>query len=57
MATKKYWVVTVVKWPHPLVFDWPDGFFPRKFVYKKDAENLQKQVKAKGGIATVTKER
>ena len=38
-------------------WDFRSGFFPRRVRYKKDAEELAKEAKAKGGLnVTVTKE-
>ena len=52
---KVKWVVTVTK---PMDRDdFREGFFPRKLYYKRDAEALAREVRAKGGEASVDKEK
>lgn len=48
------WIVKLVKVPDRN--DFRDGFFPRRFYYKRDAVTLQKEVSGKGGEAVVEKE-
>lgn len=47
------WIVRLIK--PPKVNDFRAGFFPRKFHYKRDAEELVKEVETKGGEAVVEK--
>lgn len=47
------WLVKLVK--TPTVNDFRRGFFPRKFHYKKDAEELRREVESKGGEAKIEK--
>ena len=47
------WQVEIVRLP--AVHDFRDGFFPRKFRYKRDAEELAREVAEKGGEAVVTR--
>ena len=47
------WKVELVKNPTP--FFWKSDYFPRTFHYKKDAEQVVKEVEAKGGLAVLTK--
>ena len=49
------WIVKIVKTPTINVFR--SDFFPRKFHYKKDAQELQQEVKNKGGEAVVVKDK
>ena len=47
------WKVTLVK---PCSsYTYPNNYFPRLFRYKRDALELQKEVKSHDGKATVTK--
>lgn len=45
------WIVKLVK--TPMVNDFRSGYFPRKLRYKKDAEELKREVEKKGGQAVV----
>ncbi len=45
------WVVRVTKQPTGNYFR--DGYFPRQVYYKADAEALAREVRQKGGEATV----
>lgn len=47
------WIVTLIKKPNRYTFK--DDYFPRKFAYKRDAVQLQKEIEEKGGEATVEK--
>ncbi len=47
------WIVRLVE--KPKVNDFRSGYFPRKFVYKKDAAELVKEVAEKGGKAVIEK--
>lgn len=47
------WIVKLVKLP--TFNDFRAGYFPRRFAYKKDALTLAREVKEKGGEATVEK--
>lgn len=49
----KNWVVKLVQTPKQN--DFRHDFFPRHFHYKKDAEELKKEVEKKGGEAKVEK--
>lgn len=49
------WVVRVVRMPQ--INDFRAGYFPRYFALKRDAVALQKEVKEKGGEATITREK
>ena len=53
MAKPSGWVVVLTK--KPTLNDFRDGFFPRAFHYKKDAQALADEVKKKGGDARVEK--
>jgi hypothetical protein len=45
------WLVKLIK--RPTRDDFPAGYFPRGFHYKKDALKLVEEVKQKGGDAIV----
>jgi hypothetical protein len=47
------WLVELVK--TPTINDFRAGFFPRKFRYKTQANDLVEEVRKKGGEAKVTK--
>lgn len=47
------WIVRLVKPIPSLKNDFRAGYFPRKFAYKRDAVELQREVAAKGGEAVV----
>lgn len=47
------WIVKLIRPPVENTFR--DNFFPRTHYYKKDALALQKEIIARGGMATVTK--
>lgn len=47
------WVVTLVK--RPKIFCWQSNYFPRKFAYKKQAEQCAAEVKKCEGEAKVEK--
>ena len=51
---KTVWIVRLIKYPPQ--GDFRSGFFPRKCAYKRDAEELAREVKAKGGEAVVEKD-
>ena len=51
---KATWIVVLVEKP-PMHYVYRDGFFPRKFAYKRDAEELVKEVARKGGEAKLEK--
>lgn len=48
------WIVRLIR--APKINDFRSDFFPRRFAYKKDAEELRKEVAGKGGEAVVLKE-
>ncbi len=48
---KKMWVVTLVK--PPTTNDFRSDYFPRRFHYKRDANELKVEVEHKGGEAKV----
>ena len=52
---KKMWVVRIVQ--EPIQGDWPKGWFPRRYYYKRDAEWLANKVREKGGKAVVEREK
>lgn len=47
------WIVILTQ--PPKINDFRPGFFPRKCHYKKDAEELKREVESKGGKALVTR--
>jgi hypothetical protein len=47
------WVVEITK---PVSKIWKDSFFPRKFRYKREAEQIVKEVRVKGGEAVLYKQ-
>ena len=49
------WTVTLTK--APSLNDFREGFFPRTFFYKYDAQALVAEVRRKGGDADITKVR
>ncbi len=49
------WTVKLTK--TPTINDFRSDFFPRKFAYKKDAQELQKEVENKGGKSQLIKEK
>jgi hypothetical protein len=44
---------TVVLDRRPSYGEWPAGYFPRRFHYKRDAFDLVEQVESYGGVAHV----
>ncbi len=47
------WIVKIVK--VPTQNDFRTGFFPRRVHYKRDAEELKREVEQKDGQATIEK--
>jgi hypothetical protein len=47
------WIVSITK--KPARDDFRDNFFPRRVYYRRDAEDLQQEVRAKGGDAIIEK--
>jgi hypothetical protein len=45
------WQVILIR--PPRINDFGSDFFPRKFAYKRDAQQLKEEVKHKGGEARV----
>lgn len=41
--------------PANATWPWPNGYFPRKFHYKKEAKAVKDQAEAYGGTATLQK--
>ncbi len=52
---KKMWLVILVK--TPVRNDFRSDYFPRRCYYKKDAEELKREVEEKGGEAKIEKEK
>ena len=44
---------TVVLIKNPVPYNYPPGYFPRGFAYKKDAEKLAADIEKNGGKAEV----
>lgn len=49
------WIVRLVK--PPKYNNFRSNFFPRRLYYKKDAEELKKEVESKGGEVIIEKEK
>jgi hypothetical protein len=49
------WIVVLVT--PPKQNDFRAGFFPRKFHYKRDAQELVEEIRRKGGVARIEKVR
>jgi hypothetical protein len=43
----------VVLEKNPVPYNYPPGYFPRKFAYKKDADKLAEEIDRNGGKAVV----
>ncbi len=48
------WIVRLIK-PPTIQTDFPTGFFPRKYHYKREALRIAANVDACGGVAQVSK--